>query len=468
MIRATTSAVVAVLFFATTCEGRRVHLETPAKPLAPAESAEVRPKPAATFAEESEDFAPEHSSQAVSAKLTHNGPPQIAADPAATAPEAAGQPTPSTGGHSEGKSPGLSALAHLGRMASQLKEAMASKLPSSQAAGDRPITFQELLTESRKNPLSPKVLPILISGVFAAVLILCICCPCCRKQARSSSHFRDGGRRSNRSAQRPGADGTAVSSDGSGQDAEDVGRGVMERTAEFGSQGTEERRKANAEVVLGLSSSLGSKMGSKKSLGSSSSLGSSGSIGSKKSEEKADVEAALLKEIQDLAAQTARTVQKYPKSGRSFFSKTRHVATLPAPERTGASASKAAEPRRLIQRWRNGTFGWWESEEAFLQGLEPKGSMDFKAIVKVQTYKDDKSGRGVLVKYNSPTEKNEMEPAEMILMFAAKSDADEWGYALWSFLAKLRTRPSPPTSALAEKGSRGQTRTTGQVHGDRM
>lgn len=465
-MQATTPALVLVLFFAVGCTGRRVQFQpdSQARPLAPAGFAELGSAHVGPLVDEPETSnAPEPFRGAASkapatipVELARTKSSEIVDAPPARESETAGQSTPNAKVHSDGKS--LSS--YVRSMSSQLKEAMTSKQPSSEVAGDVPVSgiamhvesFQMLFNEARKDPLSLKILPILISIGLAVVIVLCMCCPCCGKRAGSSRTARDGGRRRNNrfaqnssSPQRPSADGAGASS-GSFRD---VGRGAPsseERSSRASADGVRtdgsKLNRNNPEDSLDLDSSMSSSLGS-----------------AVRSEEKVEAEAALLEQIEELAGQTSRTVQKYPKSGRSLFSKNRHVAAMPAAERLGVSSSKASDPRRIIQRWRNGKFGWWESEEAWTQGLDPKGTMDLMAIVKVQTYKDDKSGRGVVIKYNAPNEKNEMEPCEMVLMFPTKRDADEWGYSLWSFLSKLRTRATDGAflsrSSMAPTGGSG-------------
>jgi len=406
-------------------------LEASEKELTQADTPEI-----VKSAEDLDKRAPEPPREAASAPLdlSRNESPEIAVAVVAIA-EAE---NPNVSVHPSTESLISSALVHVSDMAFRFKAVITSKQPSAGTVGDPPVggmtmhvqSLQELLREARRDPLSPKVFPILISGGLAVLILLCMCCPCYGKQARTSRHGRDGGRRkNNRFTQRSSSPlqcnaDSALSSSGSARDVRSGTPACEERSPH--ADGSRAER---------------SKLGRKDNEDPPSGGGSSASFGSgRRSDEKAEAEAALLEQIEELAGQTSRTVQKYPKSGRSLFSKNRHVAAVPAAERVGVSSSKASDPRRIIQRWRNGTFGWWENEEALTQGLDPKGSMDLMAIVKVQTYKDDKSGRGVVIRYNAPNEKNEMEPSEMVLMFPTKRDADEWGYSLWSFLSKLRTR----------------------------
>lgn len=494
MVRvASTVAVVVLLSFATFSEGRRVQVSQPSSSRLhalgdrtaslPVDATE-QPEHAATVADATDGVAkvgPSAHAADGHGRVADTAAEVVGADIATNA--AAAQPD----NHEASEPAGLLTLARLGRVTSQLQRAVAAKLHGApkgpqavqgvQGVQGGPMTLPMFLEEVQRDPFSPKVLPIVISGILATALVACMCCTCCGKRA-SHSDYREC-RGNTRHAQRAAAQRAAherlseISSDEEDgrSDALDIEDRGSREPSMFGSRRDpsmvcEQRREPGSSTR---DRSPGGKSSSHADAHLEVRKREEGAIGSRprmKTAEQTDADALLLKEIQDLAAQTARTVQKYPKSGRSFFSKSRHVATLPAAERPGTSDGKAKDPRRLVHRWRNGTFGWWESEEAFLKGDDPKGSMDLKAILKVQTWKDEKSGRGVLVKYNASSEKNEMEPAEMIIMFERKLEADEWGFAFWQLLNKLRQKAQPAPATCSAPAEKSKVRFTDADRGD--
>jgi len=133
-----------------------------------------------------------------------------------------------------------------------------------------------------------------------------------------------------------------------------------------------------------------------------------------------------LKEIKSIAKRLEGPVQKYPRSGKGLFKKMqdRYVACIPG-EGDGGDEE--------IALWKNGTLAYWECPASFKQDAAPKGFVTLLRIAKVWVSKDDARGRSVIVKH-----KRGDEMQELVLCFPTKRDAEEWSYALWEFISKLR------------------------------
>jgi len=137
-----------------------------------------------------------------------------------------------------------------------------------------------------------------------------------------------------------------------------------------------------------------------------------------------------LKEIRSIAKRLEGAVQKYPRSGKGLFKKMqdRFIAVSRAEE-----AADDSDVERELQLWKNGNLSYWESATCRKQGQPPKGGVVLLRIAKVWVSKDDARGRSVCVKHKKGDEMQ-----ELVLCFPAKRDAEEWSYALWEFISKLR------------------------------
>jgi len=137
-----------------------------------------------------------------------------------------------------------------------------------------------------------------------------------------------------------------------------------------------------------------------------------------------------LKEIKAIANRLEGPAQKYPRSGKGLFKKMqdRYIAVIPS-EDAGGHHDDDVE----IALWKNGQLAYWESPSPFKQGLPPKGFVTLLKIAKVWVSKDDARGRSVIVKHKKGDEMQ-----ELVLCFPTKRDAEEWSYALWDFLSRLR------------------------------
>eukprot|EP00427_Karlodinium_veneficum_P000923 CAMPEP_0169175078 /NCGR_PEP_ID=MMETSP1015-20121227/64989_1 /TAXON_ID=342587 /ORGANISM="Karlodinium micrum, Strain CCMP2283" /LENGTH=228 /DNA_ID=CAMNT_0009249183 /DNA_START=137 /DNA_END=823 /DNA_ORIENTATION=- len=145
-----------------------------------------------------------------------------------------------------------------------------------------------------------------------------------------------------------------------------------------------------------------------------------------------------LKELKTIAKRLEGPVQKHPKSGKSLMKKLqdRYLACIPAQE--AGDARHRDEIAEEIDKWKNGQLAYWEKLDAYKQGAQPKGHVMLLKIAKVWVSKDDTRGKSVVVKHKL---NNEMQ--EMTLCFPTKRDAEEWSYALWEFISKLRGQSSP-------------------------
>jgi len=145
-----------------------------------------------------------------------------------------------------------------------------------------------------------------------------------------------------------------------------------------------------------------------------------------------------LEELRAMAKRLEGPVQKHPKSGKSLMKKMQdsHLACIPgdktAPE--GENSTKRGDGiSDEIETWRNGQLAYWESSSAYKQGSSPEGHVMLLKIARVYVSRDDTRGKSVVVRHKL---NNEMQ--EMILCFPTKRDAEEWSYALWEFISKLR------------------------------
>jgi len=156
-----------------------------------------------------------------------------------------------------------------------------------------------------------------------------------------------------------------------------------------------------------------------------------GGNGSMRREEPCESE--IVAEIERMATRLEVNVHKYPKRGKGFFNSAqeRYVAALPRPEGSCNTCDGKLSPE--IQRWKYGDLAYWENANAFRRKEPPKGHLALLRIAKVHCTKDDKTGRGVIVKH-----KQGSEMCELALLFPTKRDAEEWSYAMWDFLTRLR------------------------------
>mmetsp|Transcript_68940 Transcript_68940/g.109400 ORF Transcript_68940/g.109400 Transcript_68940/m.109400 type:complete len:234 (-) Transcript_68940:161-862(-) len=142
------------------------------------------------------------------------------------------------------------------------------------------------------------------------------------------------------------------------------------------------------------------------------------------------------KKLRDLKALMKRLegpVQKFPKSGKGLMRKPqdRYVVVVPG-EEVHPSASKDTSLSE-IDCLKNGQLAYWESSTAYKQNNDAKGFILLLKIAKVWVSKDDSKGKSVVVKHKVGSEMQ-----EMVLCFPTKRDAEEWSYALWEFISKLR------------------------------
>lgn len=86
-----------------------------------------------------------------------------------------------------------------------------------------------------------------------------------------------------------------------------------------------------------------------------------------------------------------------------------------------------------LQLWKAGVLAYWENETEYRQDVTPKRSLDLMKIAKVCVWNEDDCGKSVLVKCKKG---NDMQ--ELVLCFTSKIDAEEWSYALWTFISMLR------------------------------
>lgn len=149
-----------------------------------------------------------------------------------------------------------------------------------------------------------------------------------------------------------------------------------------------------------------------------------------------DEEQRVVAEIEAFAALVEGVVLKFPRRGMSLLTRPR--------SRYVAAVKTTLPPRRGIlltehQRWVLGSLSYWESEHEFRAGREPKGSVPLRFISKVQAARE----RGMV------TVKHKMEESahELVLLFDDRRRAEEWSFALWSVLAKLREAPLPHLDA---------------------
>lgn len=151
-------------------------------------------------------------------------------------------------------------------------------------------------------------------------------------------------------------------------------------------------------------------------------------------ERRENEEEEMRRKVRDLQAVALRLegpVQKYPRSGKGLFKKMqdRYIAVCRG-ESEGASHGDA---NTEMTSWKSGQLAYWETERSFKQNTVPKGSVGLMKIAKVWVSKDDNRGRSVVVKHKDKDQMN-----ELVLCFPTKRDADEWSYALWDFISKLR------------------------------
>lgn len=138
-----------------------------------------------------------------------------------------------------------------------------------------------------------------------------------------------------------------------------------------------------------------------------------------------------VRELQAAAQRLEGPVQKYPRSGKGLFKKMqdRYIAVCRGESEGGCQGDANTE----MTAWKSGQLAYWENERSWKQNAVPKGSVCLMKIAKVWVSKDDNRGRSVVVKHKDKDQMN-----ELVLCFPTKRDADEWSYALWDFISKLR------------------------------
>lgn len=156
-------------------------------------------------------------------------------------------------------------------------------------------------------------------------------------------------------------------------------------------------------------------------------------------ENKAEDEKELqkrLNEIKAIAKRLEGPVQKSPRSGKGMFKKMqdRYVAVVKGED---CETTTGFGTNVEIALWKGGQLAYWEDGPSFRQGSAPKGNVILLKIAKVWVNKDDARGREVVVKH-----KRGDEMQELVLSFRTKRDAEEWSYALWEFISKLRGHSS--------------------------
>lgn len=140
-----------------------------------------------------------------------------------------------------------------------------------------------------------------------------------------------------------------------------------------------------------------------------------------------------LKEFKALMKRLEGPVQKFPKSGKGLMRKPqdRYVVVVPGEEHNPNPRKDTSLSE--IDCLRNGQLAYWESSSSYKQNNDAKGFILLLKIAKVWVSKDDSKGKSVVVKHKVGSEMQ-----EMVLCFPTKRDAEEWSYALWEFISKLR------------------------------
>lgn len=143
------------------------------------------------------------------------------------------------------------------------------------------------------------------------------------------------------------------------------------------------------------------------------------------SNDAADYDMQVCEELRMSARMLEGPVQKHPSTGKGLLKRAqdRYVAVLPAYDLPSASE---------LAQWQSGILAWWDDAAAFRQGARPKGAVPLLKIAKVDSYREDKTGKSVLVKHKT-TGMN-----ELVLVFPSNRDAEEWSYILWEMIALIR------------------------------
>lgn len=137
---------------------------------------------------------------------------------------------------------------------------------------------------------------------------------------------------------------------------------------------------------------------------------------------------SILDDLESSSRRLEARVRKYPSSGRGIFKRMqeRYVAVMPA-------KGKDEGEHEGLRLWKAGVLAYWENATEHRQGGTPKRSVHLMKIAKVCVWQDDDGGKSVLVRHKKG---NDMQ--ELVLCFPSKIDAEEWSYALWTFISMLR------------------------------
>lgn len=137
----------------------------------------------------------------------------------------------------------------------------------------------------------------------------------------------------------------------------------------------------------------------------------------------------ICQELRLSARRIEGPVQKHPSTGKGLLKRVqeRYIAVMPDYE-------IAYDPEVTeFMTWKAGNLAWWETVEAFRTGQKPKGTVPLLKIAKVDTLREDKTGKSIVVKH-----KTEGIMHELILVFEHSRDAEEWSYTLWTLIALVR------------------------------
>lgn len=147
-----------------------------------------------------------------------------------------------------------------------------------------------------------------------------------------------------------------------------------------------------------------------------------------------DCDACFVEVLEQKAGRIAGVFKKYPKSGKSYLKgrQDRYFAVIP--HSTLDSGDAAAGNLSEVDRWVFGSLAYWENKEAHEMAAQPKGMVELMKIAKVSSDKKSSHHR-VIVKH-----KRGDDYSELVIQFESKRAADEWSYALWDFISKLRLR----------------------------
>lgn len=135
-----------------------------------------------------------------------------------------------------------------------------------------------------------------------------------------------------------------------------------------------------------------------------------------------------------IAQRIEGTYKKSPMSGKSLVKgmQERYFALVPSQFNGGDVA--AGQPKRALQGWILGRLSVWRDKSSFLAKDPPRGSIEIMKIAKVSWDRNCPSGNRVIIKHLA----GDKEFQELVVQMATKSEAEEWAYALWDFIARLR------------------------------